>query len=155
MVRISILILVLLTGCVTQRRCLKKFPPIVSIDTVIKDTTIYRDTTVYVYLPGDTVYRDTVIEVPVGLYVPPVTAETELARARVWIQAQRLRLELVQKDSLLQFKIDSAVRANSRVEYITKTETTQLPPKPFFKRGFFILAGVIFLLCVVAVIKIL
>jgi hypothetical protein len=133
---------------------LKKFPPIISIDTVVQDTTIYRDTTFYAYLPGDTVYRDTVIEVPVELYVPPVKAETELARARAWIQNQKLQLLLIQKDSTLKFKIDSAVSANSRVEYITRTETTQLPPKPFYKRGFFILAGVLFLLALIGVIKI-
>ena len=142
-----------MTSCVTQRRCLKKFPPVVRIDTVVQDTTIYRDTTVYRYLPGDTVTKDSIIEVPVELYVPPVTAETSLARAEAWIQNRRLQLLLIQKDSLLQFKIDSAVSANSRVEYITETRTHQLPPKPFYKRGFFILCGILFILALVGVIK--
>ena len=152
MIRILLISLLLLTSCVTQRKCLKKFPPVISIDTVVQDTTIYRDTTFYAYLPGDTVYRDTVIEVPVELYVRPVTAETELARARAWIQSQRLQLELIQKDSLLQFKIDSAVSANSRVEYITRTETTQLPPKRFYKWWFWGSLGFLVLL-VLAIVR--
>ena len=150
-VRVFFILLLLMTSCATQRRCLKKFPPVVRIDTVVQDTTIYRDTTVYRYLPGDTITKDSIIEVPVELYVPPVTAETSLARAEAWIQNRRLQLLLIQKDSLLQFKIDSAVSANSRVEYITETKTHQLPPKPFYKRGFFVLAGLALLFLILVV----
>ena len=132
-----LLIIVFLGSCVTQKRCLKKFPPVVSVDTIVHDTTIYRDTTVYEYIEGDTVYNERIISIPKTVYVPPVEAETEFAHALAWIQNQRLRLELRQKDSLLQFRIDSAIRANQRTEYITKVETHQLLPKPFFKWWFF------------------
>jgi len=152
-VRWILLIILVLNSCTTQKRCLQKFPPIVGVDTIIYTTTVYRDTVILRYLPGDTVFSHSIEKVPVRAAIRPVEAETSLAYARAWISEKRLRLMLIQKDSVFRFKLDSAIRANERIEYITEIKTHQLPPKPFYKRGFFILAGVLLLFFILIVRK--
>ena len=148
-----LILLILLTGCVTQKRCLEKFPPVVGSDTVVTEHTVYRDTIIYRHLPGDTVFVDVPVYIDNGqpMTVEPARAETELAMAQSWVERGRLMLELQQKDSILQFKLDSAFRSNKQVEYITKTETHQLPPKPFLKWWFSISLVFIVLILVIFV----
>ena len=50
----SLLLLSLLTSCVTQKTCLKKFPVQESHDTIV----VYRDTTINVPVPGITNQQD-------------------------------------------------------------------------------------------------
>jgi hypothetical protein len=124
-------ILLLTVGCVTSKRCSEKFPPTVisTVDTI--HVIEYRDTIIEKYLPGDTVYSveqivvtDTVIKV-----LRPVEAETELANAKAWIDNDLLRLRLIQKDSILRFKLDSAIRVSSDTITITTVETKTVEVK--------------------------
>lgn len=140
---IIIILALISTSCVTQRRCYDKFPP----DTVkiVRDTTIYKDTTIYIHLPGDTV-RDSIpvpVSIPPDINRKPAEAHTSLAHARAWIENRQLKLELTQKDSLFQVQLDSAIRANKHQETITRIVEKPLPPKPFYKVGFFILLGLV------------
>lgn len=140
----------LVCGCGSSW-CLRKYPPLITVDTVVKDTTIYRDTIIYKTLLGDTVVTyDTIVESPAGVIYASVYAKTELSYAKAWIENRKLKLKLVQKDSLIAFKIDSAFQSNKHVEYITRTEIHEKEIKPkfyrFFMWGFFSLALVIILL---------
>lgn len=151
-------VILLLSGCVTQRRCLDKFPPIISHDTIeIPGENIYIDTTIYVELPGDTVHKDTVIYIhPQKPAYAEVFAETSLAEARAWVKHNRLNLDLIQRDSVLRFKLDSAIRENTDTIKIVEVTTIEVPkiPKsfPFYRFGFFLILGIFFVMIVLLVI---
>ena len=58
-------IALILSGCTTERKCNRKFPPQtmgITKDSIIRTTqTVYRDTTIFVYIKGETKYStDTV-----------------------------------------------------------------------------------------------
>ena len=127
-------------GCVTQRRCLEKFPP--DVDTVyqVNDTTIYRDTTIYVHIAGDTVYNEVIIEVPVEvpageIYVSDTAiTETEFARGKAWVEKtpdgnQVIKQELIQKETDLPVRLDSAIAQRDRFERMYVTEVFKEPVK--------------------------
>lgn len=65
---ILILLIVVSSSCVTQKKCTNKFPPTESfrIETVTKDSVVYRDTTIYVNVPG----KEVIIEKPVEVKSP-------------------------------------------------------------------------------------
>jgi hypothetical protein len=82
--------------------------------------TIYRDTVISFYLPGE-IKRDSVL-----VYVQKdpdsniicVTSgksilKTQLATSCAWIEAGKLRHKLEQHDSVMQLKIDNAIKINS------------------------------------------
>jgi hypothetical protein len=103
------------SSCITQKRCLRRFPP--GIDTVkvtiIKDTVILRDTTVYIHLPGEIRIDSVVIPCPAppDAYIPDtVRAETSLAVAFAWWKYPRIHLQLVQKDTTIEQRLQDAIR---------------------------------------------
>lgn len=164
-----ILSIVILASCSPQRRLarlLERYPP----DTTRTVEIIYRDTTIEVPIPGDTAYIETEIPVPyldvdsisklLGLNadqktiiddlnkqltssfdVAPIYNETDLAKSKAWIEDGILKSELYQKDSILNIKLDSAVRDNNTIDRIPYPVI--IKAKPFYKNGFFILAGLI------------
>jgi hypothetical protein len=148
-----IFILLLLSGCVTQKRCFDKFPP--DTITVTHDTTIFKDTTVYIHLQGDTIFDSVAIPVKVPVYLPytPVEARTSLAYARAWVERRTLKIRLIQLDSIYEFKLDSAIRANKKVVIKTKIVEKPVPPNPFWRNGFFIVGGILILLLVFLVLR--
>lgn len=117
----------LMSSCVTQKRCEQKFPQqIITIDSVITKTeTIYRDTTIFIELPGDTI-RDTItVEVINGISNSrPSIHETDLAWSMAQVVNGFLRHELIQKDSTLARVIENAIR-----ESATTTDKTKLITK--------------------------
>lgn len=54
----------LMCSCVTQKKCDKKFPPVISkSDSIFNSTTIiYKDTTVHDTIPGDTILVEMSVE---------------------------------------------------------------------------------------------
>jgi len=136
----AILIILLSVSCVTQRKCLEKFPPDIDSVLTIRDTTIYRDTVISRYLPGDTVYSwryifDTVeINTEPELYPPDTAfAETDLALAKAWVDVRgrfsKVNVILIQKDTTLQFRLDSALRASDHWERLYITEVHTVPER--------------------------
>ena len=128
--------LVLLASCVTQRRCMEKYPP-VPVDTVTVENTVYKDTTFYVQLPADTL-RDTVELVlpcpPPPDFVKVATVENRFAKATAKIVRGRLTVELMIKDAVLEKHIDSLAVARTKTVTITNNvviEKKVIPP--FYK----------------------
>jgi len=107
-----LIILILFSSCVSQKKCISKFPPEtikVRYDSiVIKDSVIYKDRIINHVIKADTVYKDVIIPVPAELNIPPITSENDYAKAKAWIHNSRLKLQLEQKDQVIQFKLDSA-----------------------------------------------
>ena len=147
----EIIVILILSSCVTQKKCFDKFPS--DTVTVIKDTTLYRDTVIYRTVKGDTVYKEVKLpySVPIDRTYQPITVETSLAVAKAWVSLDRLKLSLVQKDSVFRFKLDSAIQANKETKIVTKIVEKPIPPKPLYKIGFFIL-GVLFIFTIVLVV---
>ena len=108
-----ILTIVLASSCVTQKRCFEKFPPEVKTDTVfyevVRDSIVYRDTTIILTLPGQTVI-DSIFIKPGVIETSPVILETELARAEAFYRTPKVYLKLVQKDTLIKIRLDSALK---------------------------------------------
>ena len=148
-----IFILLLLSGCVTQKRCLDKFPP--DTVTVTHDTTIFKDTMVFRKIKGDTVYIERILyhympseHTPIKRNYEPILLQTALCVARSYIAGNRIKMSLVQKDSVFQFKLDSAIRANKKVVIKTKIVEKPIPPNPFWRNGFFVVGAILILLLV-------
>jgi hypothetical protein len=130
--------LAVLSSCVTQRRCLEKFPPLPP-DTLTVCTTTYRDTTVYVPMPADTV-RDSI---PVQLPCPQaanyksdaVRAVGKYATAAAWLESGQLKIHMTMNDVKLQLTIDSAIKANTKTVTITKSQVLEKRFVPPFYRA--------------------
>ena len=107
-----------LSSCVTLKRCNEKYPPqVITKDSIIykKGETVYKDTTVYVYLKADTVYQVEQIYVfkdsATGLFKSDTSElKTSLAESYAWVDKGLLQHLLIQNDSIIEYKIDSAIQ---------------------------------------------
>ena len=114
---LTVLILALLTSCNMKRYCNEKFPPQEKVKDSINfvEKIVYRDTTIYRLLPGeiriDTLYIDTTDNSAKS------ELETSLARSSAFYKDGRLIHELRQKDSVLSFLIQNAIKEHSTVDY--------------------------------------
>ena len=126
----------LLPGCITQDKCLKRYPPqIKEVTTYITETvTVTRDTTIYIKLPAevqthtDTVYIDSVT----GLINSKRSRlETSLAWSTAQIINSRLHHELMQKDTTIEARLKDAIREVERLqkEITEKVTTVEVPRK--------------------------
>lgn len=112
-----ILMAIILSSCITEKRCYNKYPPktVVEVRDSIykKDSIIYKVIQVPVYIKGDTIVRnDTVYkDNKTGLInSKPLYAETEFAKATAKVTNSILNLTLIQKDSLFSVKSDSLIK---------------------------------------------
>jgi len=110
-----ILLLAVLSSCVTQKRCNYKFPSIndtIRIETV-RDSIIMKDTIIYIHIQGETVVDSVVIPCPDPgpSYVPKkVFAETSLAKASAWWSYPVIKLELIQTDTTIEKRLANALK---------------------------------------------
>ena len=154
---VFLVVLVSFASCVTQKRCLSKFPPqVVTVrhdSIIIKDSIVYKDRLVPYKIPGDTVWAEKPIPVPVTLNVPPIKLENTYARAEAWIENSKLKMKLEQKDQVIKFKLDSADR--ERYHWQSKWENEKqiitLPPIKVTPK-FWLVTGCLFIGLVVTLI---
>lgn len=109
---ITILLGLLITSC--SPKIIKE---VVTKDSIIyKEKISYRDTTIFRYLPGDTVYKETIVYVDkaTGLVnSKKLFAFTSLAEASAWVYNSKLFLNLIQKDTTIEIRLDSAIKEAS------------------------------------------
>ena len=87
-------------GCVTQKRCLEKYPVQESHDTLI----VYRDTIIEVPVMGtDTVYRWSTL-------FDTVYASSGTAHAITYVKRDTVKLFVWASDTILKVRLDSAIR---------------------------------------------
>jgi hypothetical protein len=141
---IGLLLCASLSSCLTQKRCFDKFH--IVADTVrivtVRDSIVYRDTTITVVLPGKTVY-DTVripCPPPPPEFIPDTAkAETTLSRAEAWFSYPFIKLRLIQKDTTITFRLDSALRNayywKSEYEKIVNIVPVKKPIPSIYKIG--------------------
>jgi hypothetical protein len=124
------LVLISFASCVTRKACERKFPPEVMIirkDSIIRTTeTIYRDTTIYTHIPGDSVSDTKPVLQKDGIISSDTSnLATAFAKSRAYVDNGKLIHELIQKDTLIQKKIDNAIRLTwVRAERFFETSKT-------------------------------
>jgi hypothetical protein len=131
-----IISLLFFSGCITQDKCLQRFPPEVkeTITIVTETVTVTRDTVIYVQLEPEMIYQtDTVkIDVLTGLIQSERShLETSLAWSVAQVQNSKLHHELHQKDTLIEFKLQNAITEIERLqkELREKVTTIEVPRK--------------------------
>jgi hypothetical protein len=150
---LTILILVLISSsCVTQKVCQRKFP--ISADTVriviLKDSIVYRDTIITVKISGETVSDTIVIPCPPPppVYIPDTArVETTLAKAVAWWDYPYIKLRLIQKDTTIEARLDSAIREAYywKKEYMNITNVVTVKEIPtIYKLSLWICIGILF-----------
>ena len=131
MTKLTILIAALiLSGCVTQRRCFDKFPPPPPSTTTITETvTITRDTTIYIRVAADTIPQTDTVRIGLDglINYPRQRLDTKHAWSVVWIENSRLRHELYQKEEQLAATIKDAI---SKAETVKETIIEKPYPVP-------------------------
>ena len=107
----------LFTGCVTQRRCERRFPPQTSTEiiTVTRDSIVFKPLIIRDTIPGDTVTVE--VELPAvpceelsTMVSREATAEVQYAVARAWVAGGRVNLELRQKQQVIERLIEDAFK---------------------------------------------
>jgi len=123
MKRLYIIIIValalLLTGCITERKCLKRYPPEIK-ETITIETetvTIRRDTTIYITLPGEVQYQTDTVIIGAGgvINTKPSILKTSLAWSCAKIVNNRLMHELHQTDTTIEARLADAIRETERL----------------------------------------
>ena len=131
------MLLVSLSGCfATKNRCLRLYPPEVSRDTVVhetvRDSVVLKDTTIIVNIPGETILDS----VPFPVYVDKdivldtVRTETDYAKAKAYYSNGMIHLELIQKETDIDIRLDNAIRENyhlkARISEISNSEVIKV-----------------------------
>lgn len=146
--------LLILSGCVTQKRCLLKFPP--QTDTIRSSVIEYRDTTVTVSITADTVikYEDVIMPFDITK-IKPAIAETEYARAEAMLLENnsdyKLQLTLQQKSKQIEYRLDSVIVYKRDTIQITNVIEKPVANKTskFWIFGFFILFGLLIIIYII------
>ena len=147
----TLVTLAILTSCSCPKqlvRLQKRCPLPEKRDTVwIQGETIYRDTVIYRYLPGES--KTVEVRIPVVRDLPDtsIILQTTYATALAHLKKNKLGLELIQHDTVFQFLLEKAIKEQKDTIVVTNekivTVEKEIPPKPFWKIGFLIMAGLI------------
>ncbi len=120
------ILLLTLASCVTQKRCLQKFPPqIVTKDSiVIKDTTVYitfRDT-----IPGDSVVLHDSIPCPDVQFHKEVKSPSGRTTAKIDINRGKITVDC-KTDSLSRVIDSLQVKLKTTEAYHSEVKTVEIP----------------------------
>jgi len=119
-------IFVMFTNCSPCKRLQRKCPPQIEYikydSIVIKDSIIYLDKEIPIYIPGETIYKDSIIAELKDINVPAMTLENDYALAKAWIDNSRLKMILEQKEQVIKYKVDSAIQIAKHWEYKWENE---------------------------------
>lgn len=146
--KVIILLLVILAGC---RVC----PPSISTnDTIIeRQTIIYRDTVVEYNIIHDTVYDSIYIPIERNIYAK-LYKEVPLAWAEAQVKNSKLSLLLVQKDTTIEMRLNSAIREVNFWKYKYHNDQKIIEKKefrtPFWN---YILIACLLILCIILFFK--
>lgn len=129
-----IFLVFVLAGCATKRRCLRLHPP--QVERVVETKIITRDTTIFVVVAPE-IQTDTVhvyIDRRTGLIHSPLSRlETSYAWSTAQVVDSRMQHALHQRDTLIEQRIQDAIRTTDRVETITEIVEVERPASWFHK----------------------
>ena len=125
---IIILSIAVLSGCATQRRCARKFPPQIITEKEVITEIVYRDTTILVHIPADTVYAEKVVfKTPEGYQTDLSVLHTTYAKSTAQVLKGVLLHELFQKDTEIERVIKNAIKEHSTHTTDTVTKIHEVP----------------------------
>jgi len=125
---IGLLLLALFSGCVTQKKCSSKFPPVSEIiykDSIIeREVTVYVDTIIYVELPAKEVVKEVKIPVPITFKSDTVYAVGDYASAKAWVAKRELKLKL-NEGARIKLDLEKAIRETTywKEKYVKDKKT--------------------------------
>ena len=113
-----IIVLLLLTGCITQERCYDRYPP--AVTTITETKTIIRDTTIYVYIKGDTVHDSVTVYVDKGGLIQSELSKLHTEYSDSWARVLDGRLvhRLVLNESRIASIVKGSIKYVDRVQYV-------------------------------------
>lgn len=137
-----IILIVFITGCTSQKRCMKKFPP---KDPIINTVVAYRDTTIYKTIPGEVVKEYVELQVEIPIPDTMITAKTQYAVAQAGLTSNELWLDLIQKETKVIFKLDSVLVYQTDTVTIDRPILVEVPIQTkwqtFVGIGFWVFVG--------------
>ncbi|MCO5238882.1 MAG: hypothetical protein M9904_02395 [Chitinophagaceae bacterium] len=119
---LSVLLIVIFTSCITQKKCAERYPPhLETKDSIVeKEEIVYRDTTIAI--PGDSVgIRDTIPCPDVDYY-----KEGKIGRTSVKVNISKGKIKVDCKSDSLQYVIDSLASIHKTKE-VFHSETKGVP----------------------------
>lgn len=134
---ILLLTILLLSGCVTAKKCSQKFPPetVTIIKDSIREKTTYRDTTIFIRLEGETrMIYDTLYVNNSIVHYKSLIAETKYATARAWVALNRINLTLSDKDTTLEIRLKNALESKEfwQSKYMSEKQVIHVKQTPRF-----------------------
>jgi len=127
---IYILLIVLLSGCVTQKKCSQKFPPqIITKDSIVYSSDTVEITTldtVYINLDRDTIFdtKYVYIDKKTGIsYTDTSRLENDFSISIAGVMYGELFHKLIQKDSVIIFTYEQYHTIITTLQERYKTET--------------------------------
>jgi len=122
---------------------------IITKDSIVyKEKLVYKDTTIFKYLPGDTVFKDVIVYVDKSTGLAnskKIFAFTSLAEASAWVYNSRLFLNLIQKDTTIEIRLDSAIREASywmeKYKSSSTVTTKETFKTPWYMKALALLGG--------------
>ena len=141
---VILLTILILISCSPQKRLIRlldRHPYL--MEEVSNDTIIYEDSLVVVEIPGDTVWNFLEIYQLEEIPDTSLKATTEFAEASAGISSGKLWLELIQTDTMMVFQLDSVLVTRIDTVFSIIPVPEKIKPNPFWKHGFFVLAGLV------------
>jgi len=130
------LMVLIFSSCATRKICLRKFPVVADTVEVVhyRDSLVYRDTVITVTIPGDTIVQTDSVLIPCPppppQFIPDTArAETSLAVARAWWDYPYIRLSLIQQDTTIEFRLDSAIHEAYYWKELYRNVTAVVPDR--------------------------
>ena len=142
-----------LSGCATEQKCLRKYPPQIVIHDSIsyREKVVLKDTLIKIYIPGEVVHDSIPVVIPTQpgkkITTKKIVKDTKLAIATAQVVNNVLYLTLTQKDTTIEEKLTGAIREATYWEnkYHSVEATKIAPNRPAFIRGLVwgIISGII------------
>jgi hypothetical protein len=118
-IKVIALLIFLLPGCVTQRKCLDKFPP----DTVRTVTTIYRDTTINITI------KKLAPKLAFGSINAPLIVRYGNTTVKTYVKHDTIYSFFSSIDTTLTLKLDSVIRVTTEQLSVIQTYKEKYVPK--------------------------
>lgn len=138
------LFLLTLSSCISEKKCQRRYPPIIRDSIEVKETIEYRDRVVL-----DTIEGDTILWSEAWVEFDTMVIENQYSIAKLRRINDKLSVELIQKDTILQRTLKQAevLKNSSRVEVKTIIQKEKYIPWFYmFTKWYFIISFVLLII---------
>ncbi len=127
---VSIVVGMIASGCVSEKRCARRFPVVTIIErhdsTITRDSIVYRDTTIEVKLPADTVKIVERVYVNNGIAtMPKVVKQNGIITAEAEVKSGMLLVNSFLNDSSVFVTLTNAIRERNSYKELYQNYSKQ------------------------------